>query len=335
MGKMEDTMERSRCFFRLLSRSLAATLFAMLLASHAQGATYPVKAITLICPFPPGGTMDAIARNLAEGSRKHLPKTVAVVNRAGGAGTIGLAEALQARPDGYTIAMSGPGPVTTQPHITDLPYKGPEDMAPVIGLAGVPMVLGVQANAPYKTMKEFLDSARANPGKLRIATSAIATPPNMAAQRLAAVTKTNIVIAPFTGGGEPVAALLGGHVDATLETTVTLQPQVQAGKVRLLATYEAKRTPSAPDVATLKEQGIDVVATIYYFIVAPKGTPDAIVATLHDAFSHAMREDLFVKFAANTGMELLFLSGKDLLERLKADFETDGKTVEQFGLRKK
>ena len=328
-------MEHGTRCFRLIPLGIVATVFAMLLASHAQGATYPTKAVTLICPFPPGGTMDAIARNLAEASRKHLPRTVAVLNRPGGAGTIWLAEALQARPDGYTISMSGPGPVTTQPHITDLPYKGPEDMTPVIGIAGVPMVLGVQANAPYKTMKEFLDSARANPGKLRIATSAIATPPNMAAQRLAAVTKTNIVIAPFTGGGEPVASLLGGHVEATLETTVTLQPQVQAGKARLLATFEAKRTPSAPEVPTLQEQGIDMVATIYYFIVAPKGTPDAVVATLHDAFSQAMREDLFVKFAANTGMELLFLSGKDLLGRLKADFEADGKIVEQFGLRKK
>lgn len=302
---------------------------------EAQVGSFPIKAITLICPFPPGGTMDGIARAAAEAVRKHLPRPVAVVNRPGGAGTIGVAEALQARPDGYTISIGGTAILAVSPHLTDLPFKGPEDVTPIIGLTSVPQVLAVAGTSPYKSLKDLLDASNANPGKVRIATSALGTLPNITVQRLKAETKAGFIIAPYTGGGEPVAAVLGGHVDATLETPVTVHPQAQAGKLRVLAVFGPKRTASAPDAPTLKEQGIDLAADINYFLVGPKDIPEPVAATLHEAFRQGMQDEIFVKFLRSNHLEPAYLSGQDLLASLKADYQAYGKVLEQLGLKKK
>jgi tripartite-type tricarboxylate transporter receptor subunit TctC len=303
--------------------------------ARAGAAPFPTKSITLICPFPTGGTIDGNARAVAEAVRKHLPRPVAVVNRPGGAGSIGATEVMQAKPDGYTIGVTGVSSLAIAPHLTDLPYNGPEEFAHILGLTAVPNAFAVNSNSPYKGLREFLEASKANPGKFKVATSAKGTNVHLAANWLNMVTNAGFVVAPYTGGGEPIAALLGGHVDATMESTATVQPMTQAGKMRILAIFEPQRISSVPDAPTAKELNIPVEYNSYYSLFAPKGTPEAVLTILHDAFLKATKEKLFLTFMHNTLAEPMPLDGKGMLAKLKADHELYGKLAEQVGLKKK
>ena len=310
-------------------------LFAGFGVLPAGAGEYPTKSITLICPFPTGGTIDGNARAIAEAVRKHLPRSVAVVNRPGGAGSIGVTEVMQAKPDGYTIGVSGVSSMSIAPHLTELPYKGPEDFAHIIGLTAVPAVLAVNSNAPYKGLREFLDASKAAPGKLKVSTSAKGTNVHLGGIWLNTVTNAGFVVAPFTGGGETIAALLGGHVDATLETTATVQPMIQAGKMRAVAVFGPQRVAAIPDVPTAKELNIPVEFPAYYSLFAPKSTPEAVLTILRDAFLKATKEELFLTFMRNSVAEPLPLIGNAMLDKLKADYEVYGKLAEQVGLKTK
>lgn len=313
----------------------AVLLFTGLWVLPAGAGEFPTKSITLICPFPTGGTIDGNARAIAEAVRKHLPRSVAVVNRPGGAGSIGVTEVMQAKADGYTIGITGVSSVAIAPHLTELPYKSPEDFSHILGLTQVPAVLAVNSNAPYKGLREFLEASKASPGKLKVSTSAKGTNVHLGAIWLNTATNAGFIVAPYTGGGETIAALLGGHVDATLETTATVRPMAQAGKVRALAVFGPQRVPSLPEVPTAVELNIPVEFPAYYSLFAPKGTPESVMAVLRDAFLKATKEDLFMTFIRNTAAEPMPLAGKAMLDKLMIDHERYGKLAEQVGLKKK
>ena len=288
----------------------------------------------MICPFPAGGPMDGVARATVEAVRKHLPRPMAVVNRPGGGGSIGSAEIMQAKPDGYTIGIGGFGTYAISPHMTDLPYKGPDDFAYIVGLTTLPVVFAVSGSSPHKTLREFLDASKANPGKLKVATSGTGTNVYLFAHWLKDATKAGFIVAPYTGGGEPIAAVLGGHVDAALETTATVYPMTQAGKMRVLAVFEPNRITAAPDAPTLKELGINVEASAYYFILAPKGMPGAVVSVLENAFRKAAQEEMFLTYVRNTHQQVMTIGGEELLTKLRSDYAVFGRLVEQLGMKK-
>jgi tripartite-type tricarboxylate transporter receptor subunit TctC len=320
-------MRCRRLFAALIAGALAA------IPGEAPAAAYPEKPVTLIVPYPPGGVSDLMARPLAEGARAQLPQPIVIVNRAGGGGTVGIAEVVQAPPDGYTIGLGSAGVNTIQPHLTDLPYKTPSDYEPVIRLGSVPVVFAVRSDAPWRTMRELLDFAKANPEKVRVANPGVGTIQYMIHHRLREMTGAALADVPFAGGGEALPALLGGHVEGLLMVQAPLRGHVQAGRVRVLATVAEGRSPMLPEAPTLRELGVDIAKEEFLFILAPKGTPKERVQALHVALKKAMESDGFKKFASERGFVLGYEGPEDLKRRLERDYAFFGELVKKLNLK--
>jgi tripartite-type tricarboxylate transporter receptor subunit TctC len=313
---------------------LASVLAAVALTSPARAA-YPERPVTMICPFPAGGAMDIVARHLVEAMKPHFPKPITIVNRAGAAGTIGNAEAVQARPDGYTIGISAVAVLTVQPHRTDLPYHGPDDYEPVIKLVNLPIVFAVRADSPAKTMRDFLETARSAPGKLRVGSPGIGTILHLNLEALKREAGVDITHVPFAGGAETVPALLGGHIDGLNVHPSEILPHVQAGKARVLAVYQERRNLIFPDAPTFREFGHDITLGVYYLLIAPKGTPPAALTLLHDAARKAMDEPGFVGMAKTRGYVIDYKGPESLRQELWDSYRKNEVLIKTLGLGKK
>lgn len=309
--------------------------FLFVAGAVPAAAEYPERPVTLICPFPAGGAMDIVARNLVEAMKRDFPKPIAVVNRPGAAGTIGNAEVVQARPDGYTIGISAVAVLTVQPHRTDLPYNTPDDYEPIIKLVNLPIVFAVKADGPWKAMREFLEAGRATPGKLRVGSPGVGTILHLNLEALKAEAKVDLTHVPFAGGAESVPALLGGHVEGLNMHPAEILPHVQAGKARVLAVYEERRNPLFPDAPTFRELGYDLSLGVYYLLIAPKGTPQAILRTLHDAAKKAMDEPVFVTMAKTRGYAIEYKGPEALKQELWDSYRKNEVLLKKLGLAKK
>lgn len=322
-------MMRARAILQL------AVLVSVGLVSVAPAAAeYPERAITLIVPNPAGSSPDIVGRSLAEAVRKHLPKPVAVVNRPGGAGTIGIAEVIQSKADGYTIGLSAVAIHTVHPHMTSLPFRTPDDYLPVMKLITQPVVLFVRRDAPWKTARELLDHARANPGRLRVGVPGMGTIHHLDFEQLKRLAGVDITTVPFEGP-EQIAALLGGHVDVALAHPAPIVQHVSAGRLRVIGVFRERRSPLFPDAETFKELGYDVTLGVYNFLIAPKGTPPAVADTIQHAFRKALADPAFVSLMERSHVDIDYQNGAALTRELWASFEQNGKLVESLGLRKK
>lgn len=319
---------------RFARRWFACVLASFALASPALAA-YPERPVTMICPFPAGGAMDIVGRHLAEAMKPHFPKPIAVINRVGAGGTIGNTEAVQARPDGYTIAISAAAVLTVQPHRTDLPYKGPDDYEPIIKLVNLPVVFAVRADSPAKTMRDFIEMARVAPGKLRVGSPGLGTILHLDLESLKAEAKVDITHVPFGGGAESVPALLGGHVDGLSVHPSEIGPHVQAGKARVLAVFQEQRNALYPDAPTFRELGHDITLGVYYALIAPKGTPPAVLKTIHDAAKKAMEEASFVAMAKARGYTIEYKGPEALRQDLWDSYRKNEGLIKKLGLGKK
>lgn len=295
---------------------------------------YPEKAVTVLTPHPAGGDTDAVARAITEAARKDFPKGIAVVNRAGGGGTIGITELVRAKPDGYTLCSSPIAPLIIGPHRLEVPYKTANDYQPIIKMVTSFFNIAVGKDKPWKNLQEFLAYCQANPGKVRIGVAAEGTIPHLAAVRFMRLAKVDLTIVPFTGGAESVPALLGGHVDANCQAISEIIAHAQAGTARILVTFEEKRNPSFPDVPTAKEAGLDLTASVYHSIIGPKGLSPEIVSTLHDIFRRAMDSPIFRNPMEKRNYIISYEGPEDLKQRLLQDYESYGKVLKELGLSK-
>jgi len=287
----------------------------------APRSSYPEKPITMIVPFPAGGTVDLVARALVEAAKPYFPQPIAVVNRPGGAGTVGTAELVQARPDGYTIGLIPVGPVAVQPHLSQLPYRGPGDIRPVIKVVRLPVVLAVRADAPWQTAKELLDFARANPGQVRVGHGGIGTIPHIDLELLKQQAWVDMTHVPFSGAPEANSALLGGHIEAVVPHPDQVIEHVRAGRMRVLAVFEEQRNRLFPEAPTFRELGYNITLAPYYFVAGPKNVPDEVAVFLHDAFKKAMESDSFRKFVEDNSLVLDYAGPDDIKKQLSRDYE--------------
>lgn len=301
----------------------------------AVAAAYPERPVTLICPFPAGGAMDIVARTLSEAMKRHFPKPLVVVNRAGAAGTIGNSEVVQAKPDGYTIGISAVAVLTVQPHRTDLPYKTPDDYEPIVKLVTLPIVFAVKADSPWKSMREVLDAAKASPGKLRVGSPGVGTILHLNLEALKTEATVDLTHVPFAGGAESVPALLGGHIDGLNVHPAEIGPHVQAGKARVLAVYEERRNPLFPEAPTFRELGYDLTLGVYYLLIAPKGTPPAVLKAIHDAARLATDEPVFVTMAKTRGYAIDYRGPDELKKELWVSYRKNEELIKRLGLGKK
>jgi tripartite-type tricarboxylate transporter receptor subunit TctC len=288
-------------------------------------AAYPEKPVAMICVFPAGGAMDMTARALAEAAKKYFPKPFAVVNRPGAAGTIGTAEVIQAKPDGYTIGITAVAVLTVQPHRTKLPFGSPEDYTPIIKLVNQPVVLAVKQDAPWKTIQDFIQFGKANPGKLRVGCPGIGTIPMLDAEQLKMMSKADLTTVPFAGAAESVPAMLGGHVEAVSQHPSEVMAHVKAGKAKVLLVFEDKRNPLFPDAPTAKELGYDINMGVYYMLIGPKDLPSQTVTVIHDAAKKSMEDPVFKKPMEARGFDVVYEGSQDLKKRLVRDYEGNAK----------
>jgi tripartite-type tricarboxylate transporter receptor subunit TctC len=270
----------------LASTAASAILGALLLIGnpvapvHAQ--SYPDKPIRLVIIFPPGGGIDTVGRIVGTKLSEILGQPVVPENRAGAGGNVGLDFVAKARPDGYTLAVGSESLVLSPSLYKNLNYDAVKDLQPVALMAQVPVVLLVRPDFPAKTLKELVDYAKANPGKVTYGTGGVGSAPHLGGELLKSLAGIDIVHVPYKGVVPALAGMMGGEVDLAFLTPAAAAPQVEAGKARALAVLGNARTPMLPDVPTAKEAGIDnLVVTGWYGLLAPAGTPKAIVDRLN------------------------------------------------------
>ena len=295
-------------FTRQAARGLmvAVTLTAVVTLSVTAtvcAQDYPNRDITFIVPFGPGGSTDPLGRQFAAQLEKALRGNVSIVNKTGGSATIGVGIVVRAKPDGYTIGMGTNTSLAYQPLVnTGLAYKTPDDYQPIVKMVDAPAILAVRADAPWKTFEEFMADVRKNPGKIRASVSGLRTQPDLAAQQLNMVAGVKIPTIPFTGGaGEALVALLGGRVEAGINTGPTVAGHVQAGKVRVLAVFKKGKFEFFPDATPVFDAGYDATLAAEFYVIAPKGMPKDVQDKLVAASLQVVRSEEFLKFAKENG----------------------------------
>jgi tripartite-type tricarboxylate transporter receptor subunit TctC len=299
---------------------LCAALALAALPAAAQ--TYPTQPIRLIAPFPPGGSVDITARFIAEPLAAQLGARVVIENRTGASGNIGMEAAARAAPDGYTLVLNTIPLVTNQSLFDKVTWDPVKDFAPIGMVATSPHVLVVNPKVPAKNVAELLQLARANPGKLSYASAGVGTTFHLCGEMFKDSTRTFILHVPYRGGGPALQDTLGGQVDMSFPTLAAALPHVRAGTLRALAVTDGRRSPLLPDVPTLEEAGVkDAQFTQWLVLLAPAGTPPAVVARLNAALKGALdSKEVRDKFQASA-MEA-FVTTPDAAGRYVADEAT-------------
>jgi tripartite-type tricarboxylate transporter receptor subunit TctC len=303
-------------------------VLAFIAAIPVQAAGFPEKEVQIIIPWAPGGATDLIFRALAAATEKHLGKAVVIVNRAGGGGAVGYTEGAQARPDGYTLT-SAVTPLTILPHQVKTAFTY-QSFEAVINVVSDPSMFLVRADAPWKSLKEFIDYAKKNPDMISVGNSGAGGGVHLVALAFekAAGVKFNHI--PFSGGGPSITALLGGHINAVSVSPPEGISQIQAGKLRIIALFADKRLELFPDVQTVKEQRVNFSMGMWRGLAAPKGTPPEVIAKLHDAFKKGMDDPVFKKNAKDMAVNLEYLGPKDFGKLMAEDHEFYGKLVKEI-----
>ncbi|WP_442909323.1 tripartite tricarboxylate transporter substrate binding protein [Ideonella sp. BN130291] len=313
----------------LLTAAAAAALVAPWTSTFAD--TYPSRPITLIVPWPAGGSTDRHMRGLAEIASKHLGQTIVVENKPGAGGTLGPSSmAMTAKPDGYTIAQYPMGMLRV-PHMQKTPWHPINDFSFILGVSGYTFGLTVRADSPFKTFNEYIEAARQKPNTIDYGSTGIGTSPHLLMEELADNAKVQLVHVPFKGNADMQQALLGGHVMAQSDAT-GWDKFVDSGQMRLLVTFGEKRTRRWPNVPTAKELGYNVVSSSPYGLAGPKGMDPAIVKTLHDAFKKAMDDPKHLALLEQLNQDLWYRNGDEYRQWAVATFAKDKALIERLGL---
>ena len=316
---------------------LLAALAAWAALAHAQD--YPSKPITMVNPFPPGGVVDVVGRPLAAVMEKSLKQPVIMVGKTGAGGAVGFAYAAKAPADGYTILMGLSSisifPVSDRINGKTPPYELKE-FAPIALVTADPTVLVVRTDGPYKSVKDFVDAARANPGKINYSSSGVYGTLHVAMEIFANAAGIKLFHVPYQGGGPAVTALLGGQVQALASGPAAAIGQIKAGKMRALASWGTERLALMPDIPTFKELGYDAEFYIWSGVFVPAATPAPIVSTLRNAVREAANSPEFKNAMEKVSTPVAYLDAPEFQKywdkdaaRLKGALEKIGRVEEK------
>jgi tripartite-type tricarboxylate transporter receptor subunit TctC len=316
---------------RFIIAAVAAFAAAAPAALHAQ--TYPNKAIRLILPFPPGGPTDIVGRLTGQKLGELVGQQVIPDSRPGASGNIGLELASKAPPDGYTIVLSSPV-ISLSPYMYKLNYNPEKDLAPIALVGAVRNVLVVHPSVPAKTVKDLVQIARKNPGKLNYGSGGIGTTTHLAPELLKTLEKLDIVHVPYKGSGLALIGLVSGQVDMEILAVPAAMPQIQAGRVRPLAVLAPQRSAQLPDVPTSKESGYEnFEISVWYGILAPAATPREIINRLNAELNKAIQTpDLKEKFASN-GVDPLGGTPEQFANYIRSESVRFGKVIKAAGIK--
>jgi tripartite-type tricarboxylate transporter receptor subunit TctC len=289
---------------------------------------YPNRPITLIAPWPTGGSSDAVMRAFAESAGRALGGTVIVENKPGAGGTLGAAAMVNAKPDGYLLTQLPLG-IYRIPHMQKTSFDPVKDITHIVCLTGYTFGLAARPDAPYKTLKEMVAYARANPGKVMYGHTGTGTTPHLAIEEFAA--KAGIVLQdiPYKGSAEIMQAILGGHIPLMSGTT-EFAPHVKAGKLNLLATLGSQRNKAFPDVPTVKESGWDTVTESPFGIGGPKNMDPALVKVIHDAFKKTLEDPRVLETLDKFFQPVIYMDTADYTAYAARTFAAEKATIDRL-----
>jgi tripartite-type tricarboxylate transporter receptor subunit TctC len=312
---------------------LCLVVFALAVTTGAASAEYPDHPIRLIVPQAAGSATDNAARLVGAVLSQELGQQIIVENRPGGALTIGLDLVAKAPPDGYTIGMGPIGALAITRHmVSKLPYDIERDFQPIVLVTRGQMLLAVSQKSSIRSVKDLIESAKTNPGKLSNASSSNGSPGHVGGELFKFMTGTNIVHVPYRGGSLAINDLIAGHVDLMFESLQSIAPIARAGNVRALAVSGDHRSPAFPDLPTIAEAGVPgYAAATWTGIVAPAGVPRPIVDKLNAAVNKALKSEAFLDKFATFGDEPGGGSSEDFAETIKADSAKWGDVIRRSG----
>lgn len=294
---------------------------------------FPNRPITLIAPWPAGGSSDAVMRAFGESAAKTLGVPVVIENKPGAGGTMGAAAMVNAKPDGYTLTQLPLG-IYRLPHMQTMSFDPVKDITHIVCLTGYTFGIACTADAPFKTLKEMVAFAKANPGKLEYGHTGTGTTPHLAIEEFSDKAGIQLNPIPFKGSVEILQAILGGHI-RVMSGTPEFAPHVQSGKLRLLATLGRQRNKAFPDVPTVKESGWDTISESPFGIGGPRRMDPAIVKVLHDAFRKTLDDAKVQETLDKFFMPDIYMNSADYTAYAERTFKAEKATIERLGLAKK
>ncbi len=304
-------------------RALPAALFLVMLAGTLPvwAQEYPRKAIRLIVPFAPGGGNDTVARAIAQSASASLGQPIKL--------------AAKSAPDGYTLFLGGVGSHAVNPNLhARLPYDPVKDFAPITLIASAPSVLVVHPSLPARTLAEFTALAKASPGRINYASNGNGSSAQLAAVLYESMAGVRMVHVPYKGLAPALVDLLAGEVQAMFSSVVAIVPSIKAGRLRALAVTGKRRAALLPEVPTLDESGVPgYEAGSWYGILAPAGTPQAIVAKLHEAIVHALARPEVRERLVSEGAEVIGSTPQAFAAHITAELARMGKLIRDAGIR--
>lgn len=312
-------------------RHLLALAALAVAAPAVLAQAFPTRPITLIVPWPAGGSTDRHLRTLAEAASKHLGQPVIVTNQPGGGGTNGPGNmGLQAKPDGYTISQFPMGMLRI-PHMQKTAWNPLTDFSFILGVTGYSFGFVVKADSPYKTFNDFLEAARKQPGKIDFGSTGTGTSPHLLIEEVADAAKVQLNHIPFKGNADLMQALLGGHVMSASDAT-GWDKFVDSGQMRLLVSFGDQRIKRWPNVPTAKELGYNIVANSPYGLAGPKGMDPAVMKTLHDAFKKAIDDPKHLEVLDQLNQPIWYKNSADYQAWVRETFGKEKGLIERLGL---
>jgi tripartite-type tricarboxylate transporter receptor subunit TctC len=337
MGKMgtgfRNPAKKEAMMNNQITKSFLACFIVLMVSilgtPFTQAQDYPAKPVILVIPFGAGGSHDLTARAVTSVAADYLGQPMLVQLKPGGGGAIASEFVTKAAPDGYTLLFGGSGPNTTLPAIEGR-SKGPDDFIAVCRVNYSPVLLIARADAPYKTFKEMITWAKANPGKLVFGNTGPWGASDLSWKMIVKETGIDTKNVPYDGGGPALLALLGGHVDVSGSFSAQAIPHIQSGKVRGLAVTDNEREPAMKDVPTCKESGVNVFYVMWRGTLAPKGTPRPVVDKLAAAFKKMTDDKSVVPMIKRLGDEVQYLGPDEFAKVWREEYETQKELAKIF-----
>ena len=319
---------------RFAARALAIAAIASTGFATAFAQEYPSRPVRLIVATSPGGGTDTLARILASALSARLSQQFVVDNRPGGSGIVGTDLVARAAPDGHTLLMGFISSLAMTPALMPTPYDPLKDLAAVSLVADAQYLLVVHPSVPARSLKDFVAYAKANPGRINAATAGYGTPVHLSAELFKQVAGINIVSVPYKGGGPAASAVLAGESQAIFGSVSATLPHIKAGKLIGLGTTGSKRSAAAPQFPTIAEQGYPgFEVTSWYALMAPAGTPAAIVARLNGSVQDTLRDAQVREHMARQGLEPTGGSPADASAHIKREIATWARVIKEAGIK--
>ena len=290
----------------------------------------------MLVGYGPGGGSDLTIRLTEGAASRILGQKIVITNRAGAGGTVMMNQFVRAAPDGYTLAIGSTATLTVQPHVaSDTVLFKPDDYVPIVQISNIPNLLIVAPNSQFKSTAEFIDFAKKNPpGRLKIGITSPGTTIHLPFVQMEKLYGIKFTFIPHKSSDPIVTSIMGAQIDAGGADLSAAGPKIQANAVRALGLLAPKRLASLPNVPTLREQGVDLDAGFYNMLLAPKGTPEAIISAVHLAFRKALEDPDVIDKTTKANLPLEYLGPKESRERLTKNYEVYGVLLGELGLKK-